>query len=99
MKKVLAASGIILGAIILSGSGHHLYKDWSLKKEINSYPDYYRQLAQECQAKRTGGCCMSSVQNMLSGNYKLSPGSGCPDGYKRNMLKCIDSYQWCEPVE
>jgi len=96
MKKVLIVIAIIFGAIILFGFGHDLYKDWSLKKEIDSYPDYYKQLAENCKSK---GCCMSSVRNMLQGNYRLSPESGCPKGFQENQLMCIDSYKWCEPIE
>lgn len=99
MKKVLIVIAIIFGAIILFGFGYDFYKDWSLKNEINSYPDYYKQLAEDCKSKGSQGCCMASVQNMMSGNYKLSPDSGCPDDYQGNMLKCIDSYKWCEPIE
>jgi len=98
-KKVLIIIAIIFGTIILIEFGYNLYKDWSLKKEINSYLDYYKQLVEECKSKGNQGCCMASVQTMMSGNYKLLPEVGCPDGYQANKLRCIDSYKWCEPIE
>ncbi len=99
MKKIIVVIVIIFGIIILSGLGYDFYKDWSLKNEINSYSDYYRQLAEDCKSKGFPGCCMSSVQYMQSGNFELSPEIGCHGGFQGNMLKCIDSYKWCEPIE
>jgi len=102
IKKVLIIIVIFFGAIILFGVGYDLFKDWSLKKEINSYPDYYKQLAEKCESNSGNigpGCCISSVRDMVIGNYKLEPENGCPEGYQRNMLKCIGSYKWCEPIK
>lgn len=99
MKKVLIIIIIIFGTIILFGFGYDFYKDWLLKNEISNYQGYYKQLAENCKSKGSQGCCMSSVRNMLNGNFKLSPESGCPKGYHGNMLKCVDSYKWCEPIE
>jgi hypothetical protein len=56
---------------------------------------YYQNLAQECQNKTSVGCCLASVQAMQAGDYQLVPEDGCPTGYERNMMKCVDSYQWC----
>jgi hypothetical protein len=94
VKKTLIAVAIVFG--ILFGFGYDLFKDWSLKKEIDSWPEYYRHLAENCRSK---GCCISSVRNMVQGNYELSPETGCPDGFKGNQLMCIDSYKWCESIE
>ena len=64
-------------------------KDWA---------PYYQQLARECQKRGSPNCCMASVGAMVKGNYQLTPASGCPDGYVGNMMRCIDSYRWCEPT-
>ncbi|TSC74891.1 MAG: hypothetical protein G01um101430_708 [Parcubacteria group bacterium Gr01-1014_30] len=36
---------------------------------------------------------------MKAGNYTLAPQEGCPAGYQPNMMRCIDSFRWCQPVE
>ena len=99
MKKIAIIVSIIFGIMILSGVGYYLYKDYSLEKEISNYSDYYKELAEECNLKSSPGCCIASVRRMESGNYKLLPGDGCPEGYQINTLKCIDSYKWCEPMK
>lgn len=64
---------------------------------ISKLPDYYKNLAKECESKQDYSCCMSSVNRMANGNYQLAPETACPEGYQSNMLKCIDSFKWCEP--
>jgi hypothetical protein len=66
------------------------------KLEISSYPEYYKKLAIECESKESYECCISSVRNMFNGNYTLALEGECPEGYLKNMLKCIDTYVWCE---
>jgi len=99
MKKILTISLIVIGlvAVLIIGSNNLL----ALKQEngISKLPDYYKNLAKECKSRSSYNCCMSSVNNMANGNYKLEPETGCPDGYQRNMLKCIDTFVWCEPVK
>ncbi len=64
---------------------------------------YYVSLAQECRRSKTGAkCCLRSLERIKEGGYSLAPGktlveSVCPQGFKRNMLKCKASYRWCEP--
>ncbi len=99
MKKILIIITIILGTIILFGFSYDFYKDWSLKNEINNYPDYYKRLAENCKSKSGQSCCVSSVRNMLNGNFKLAPESECPKSFQKNMLKCVGSYKWCEPIK
>ncbi len=55
---------------------------------------YYQQLRDQCKGS---SCCESSVGSMEQGGYLLEPDGGCPPGTDRNMLKCVDSYKWCEP--
>jgi|TARA_B100001971_G_C17795703_1_gene336804 hypothetical protein len=104
MKKIVIIIAIIVGLIILFFVGSSLYSTYKHNKEISNLPDYYQQLALECESKGSYSCCMASVNNMANGNYKLAPGdtlveSGCPDGFQGNMLKCIDSFRWCESIE
>jgi hypothetical protein len=57
--------------------------------------DYYDKLASGC---KNNGCCLASVKAMRKGNYTIAPQEGCPPGHQRNMMRCIDSYRWCEPM-
>lgn len=61
--------------------------------------NYYNRLTKECKNKGSENCCLASVKAMKAGNYTLVPEQGCPAGYQPNMMKCIDSYTWCEPIE
>jgi hypothetical protein len=60
----------------------------------------YESLEEECQRRTSRGCCMASFRVIKENGYFLaSEGGTCPDGYSPNMMRCIDSYQWCEPEE
>jgi hypothetical protein len=61
----------------------------------------YKALAKACNKS---SCCLASVRAMEEGNYLLDEGktfkeTTCPGGYKPSMMKCIDSYRWCEPIK
>jgi len=99
MKKIAIIIIVIVSIVILILLGSNFYSTYKHDKEISNLPDYYQQLALECESKGSYSCCMASVNNMANGNYKLSPDSGCSDGFQRNMLKCIDSFKWCEPIK
>ena len=71
----------------------------SEKIEINRMSIYYKELTKECPQKGGYGCCIASVRQMENGNHKLSENNTCEDGFRLNMLKCIDSYKWCEPMK
>ena len=63
----------------------------------------YEALEKVCKQKG-GGCCMASLKAMRKNNYFLaseddSINYGCPEGYRRNGMLCIDSFQWCEPIK
>ena len=60
---------------------------------------YYEKLANECKSKQSESCCLASVEAMKQGGYTLVPAGGCPAGYQPNMMKCIDSFRWCQPEE
>lgn len=99
MKKIiLIVAGIIvvIGAVYLWAYTqtdmfvpHYRASDYS--------QSYYQNLSQQCESKPDLGCCLASVENMQAGNYQLASEGKCPSGYERNMSKCKDSYQWCQP--
>jgi len=78
--------------------GDEYIADAILHTEINRANQYYTTLHEECLQKDSQSCCLSSVDAMEMGGYELMPMTGCVDGFGQNMLKCIDSLIWCEPV-
>lgn len=57
---------------------------------------YYRQLNRQCFKKESAGCCITSVRQMMVKHAQLVPPEGCADGFVPNMLRCPDSFRWCE---
>ena len=54
---------------------------------------YYLKLEKACKGS---SCCRASVKIMLDSNATLVPkNSTCNKGFHREMLRCIDTYQWC----
>ncbi len=96
MNKPVIIIAIITCILILISNFYSNDKD---NKESSNLPDYYQQLALECETKENYSCCISSVNNMANENHKLSPDSGCPDDFQENMSRCLDSFKWCEPLE
>jgi putative hemolysin len=43
-----------------------------------------------------GGCCQHSLDLISKNGYQVMPENGCPQGYRRSMLKCSGSLVWCE---
>src|SRR4030042_451207 len=78
---------IAIVVICLVATGVAVYW-WQLHKFADSY---YNDLYIECR----DSCCKKSVETMAAGNYKQSE-NGCPDGFQKNMLLCITSYEWCQ---
>jgi len=63
---------------------------------------YYEDLKVLCREKSSIECCMASVAAMESGEFrqaskKETENYGCPEGFKRNSMRCMDSLQWCQP--
>lgn len=90
MKKVLWFIILIL-IIVLN------YPYLKREYQISKLQPYYKDLAEKCKEKESFSCCFASVKAMSAGNYKLLE-DGCMEGYMGNMLKCVDTYQWCEPA-
>ncbi len=99
--KIMRIILIILFVCIVQGCAKA--EDASRLKEIQELPAEYQELGKSCLAKTSFNCCMSSVRNMAAGKYAQAVMTDgryqCPEGYVNNMLRCIDSYSWCEPKE
>lgn len=97
-KSVLISLGIVVALIAICAL---LYVKTDLLiphyRENNYSHPYYQGLAKQCELKQSVGCCLASVNAMQAGSYQLPINGKCPDGYDREMMKCIDSYQWCQP--
>lgn len=103
MNKVAIVIGLavvlLIGSIVYTQLKQKSDIPNEQKSDISKLPDYYRNLAKECESRASYSCCISSVNYMADGNYTLEPETGCPEGYQRNMLRCIDTFKWCEPVK
>jgi hypothetical protein len=106
-KKILFISTIVLGLIVIGAYAFVMQKgDSDLGDNQNiqntitdNTQNYYDNLASECKSKQSESCCLASVEAMKAGNYTPAAQEGCPDGYQSNMMRCIDSFRWCQPVE
>jgi hypothetical protein len=97
MKKALLIGVVVLILLVIAGFVYYHYAN--KKQDISKLPEYYQNLAKECESAGSYNCCMSSVNDMKDGNYQLEPETGCPEGYRSEMVMCIDSFKWCEPVK
>ena len=47
------------------------------------------------------GCCKASLETIKENSYVVLnvPGgpTSCPEGTQKEMLRCLDSLQWCVP--
>ncbi len=63
----------------------------------NNYYDLLAEKCQKCQEYSVNDC-LKSVEVMRKNNYHEPDSKGnCPDGYKKNTLKCPCCFAWCEP--
>ena len=103
-KTVLAISVFTgLGTIIIGG-GVVIMKYYN--SEVNNRivepvnqetENYYDVLEKKCAGDN---CCLASLKTMRENNYKeADENRKCPEGFNRNMMRCITSYQWCVPME
>lgn len=94
MKKSTIIIILLFIVILIFG-----YAYFFCSQPKNELIDYYKNLAKECESTQGYNCCISSVNYMSKGNFKLIPGTNCSAGYKPNTLECIDSFTWCEPIK
>ena len=99
MKKLIKIVLIIVALIVALIVGINLYSYLSKRVEVKKFPDYYQSLAEQCLQKSSYECCIASVRAMENGNYKLSENNKCEDGFTPNLMECIDSFKWCEPIK
>ncbi len=107
IKKVLIIAAIVLGLIVIGVLAFVLQKNDSefnnnqyiQNTTTNNTLNYYDNLANECKNKESESCCLASVEAMKQGNYTLAPQEGCPAGFQPNMMRCIDSYRWCQQAK
>jgi hypothetical protein len=64
-------------------------------RPIQTDDPYYLKLEKQCDGN---GCCLTSLRGMIAARSKLANGT-CSKGYRKNMLRCIDTYVWCEKIE
>ncbi len=61
--------------------------------DVRDYPE----LIKRCNEN---SCCVSSAKHIQQNKgFVLKEDATCPENYQRDMLKCISSYKWCEPVK
>ncbi len=65
--------------------------------QTSSDNDYY---AME-RACKGNSCCLASMHTMKArqGFRIKNMNDTCPANYRQNMLRCIDTYVWCEPTK
>ncbi len=91
---------IILGIVVLVVliGGYIFYQSENADRTTTSAA-YYQELTQECEQKDNKSCCMASVKRMEeTGSYKVSVNGICDYGYKKEMMRCVDSFTWCEAM-
>lgn len=96
-KKILIWCGFVVILAIVTGLGIGYYVT-EPKHVKNRDLQYYFHLSKECRRKQSTSCCMASVRAMMRKRYKLVPEEGCAEGFAPNMMRCIDSYRWCQPI-
>jgi hypothetical protein len=93
---------IVLLLVVVGGEAGASIRE-ERQEQVRNLPNGYRALGEACLKKGSFNCCISSVRTMSLGNYEpavLNDGVyECPQGYVKNMQRCIDTYQWCEPEQ
>ena len=93
MKKIIFLTSLISFVLV----GGIIYQNF-YKKNSQIYKNpYYSKLAKECEKEKSSkSCCLASVRAMEADKAFLAKDNKCPVGYKREMFKCIGTYQWCQ---
>ncbi|MCK5084359.1 MAG: hypothetical protein KAQ64_01780 [Candidatus Pacebacteria bacterium] len=92
MGTIIVGGGYIIGEHYKFGVGNKTTKPTGQETE-----NYYDILGKKCNGD---GCCLSSLETMREYNYKeVHENKKCPEGFNKIMMRCLTSYQWCEPVE
>ena len=91
MKNIIKISSITILLFINIGCSNS-------KPNTTKNSTYYTDLREICQSKPDKNCCLASVDAMERDLAKLVPKTGCKEGYKRDMFKCISSFSWCRKI-
>lgn len=99
--KIIIGIFIIVSVVLILFVWNYFSDTRSLptKKEISNLPEYYQNLVKSCDPNLANHCCWETALMMAKYGYKLAENNQCPDGFQENMLKCIGSYVWCEPIK
>lgn len=88
---------IVGGGCIIGEYGKNTENKIIVKPANQEQKNYYDVLEKRCDNNK---CCLASLKRMRANNYKEADENGnCPEGFFMNGLKCVTSYQWCEPIE
>ena len=108
-KKIIKIVLIAVVLLILISVGNFLVNKSKQKSEIteqeseiSEWSEYYQKIAEEKCKKNSyySECCMSGLRNMVESDYLLADeNENCLEGFKANMLLCIDTLIWCGPIK
>ncbi len=68
----------------------------SIDADINNQEWYYENLRKLCKTDVMWWCCVASVNEMEKWKHLLAKDWKCPEWFKSNLFRCIDSHTWCE---
>lgn len=90
--KIFISISIVL---LLSSLGFWL---WFRSTKVYDYMPPDMVWVHECYTKQNPKCCLSSVDAMRAGNYRLAEDGACPPNTIKNSMLCADSLIWCQPA-
>ncbi|MFA6511657.1 MAG: hypothetical protein WCV86_00815 [Patescibacteria group bacterium] len=99
MHKIIKIVLFTLAILIVFIAGFNADMYLSERVEVSHISSAYKELAKQCLEKSSFGCCISSVHYMEQNGFVLQSIAGCPEGFQSSMMRCSDSFTWCEPVE
>lgn len=63
---------------------------------LNPNDDYYERLRTGC---KQDACCLASLERMEQDQYFEAVNGACPEGRRKDSLRCAASLKWCERIE
>lgn len=97
MKKLLSFASVLAIVFLLAGCANQKIGN-NIEPKTKAYYESFREKCEE------SGCCLSSVNNAEQAKSFIFKENTlgeviCPEGFIPNVNKCIDSYQWCSPID
>ncbi len=105
MKQILKIMLILAIILVVTLVGCSIDTEESqedtAESEMSQWSDYYKEIFNEkCKDKPTSECCIAGLRDMAKNNYLLADeNEECPEGFKENMLLCLGTLIWCEPIK